>query len=227
MNITSKADRNVGAGLPRQYDAAKSAIAHLIGLRFVARRAHAARGRVADQTSSARRTLNLLRQSPKFNAHRIKLQEEMLTLLAEHTRAWIDGQRNIGRSLMELAPVFDAATTSQQRFEVLNINVADRRDIESGQTGLIMLVLAHGLEDSAMHRRDQFIDNPMHEAINIEMMRVMFDTPAGIAATEQVFAEERAPGGLLHKLGLHFDRAEGMRTSRAPKLALVEGGENV
>ncbi|SFM64436.1 hypothetical protein [Rugamonas rubra] len=112
-------------------------------------------------------------------------------LLEEMDVLWqqgLDQRSELGSALLELAPDFDLATTPGERFELLNINVADRADIGE-RNGLVMLVAGYVLEDSAERRRQEFNDGPLFNAVHLLIVLKMSATAAGRAATDKIFTE--------------------------------------
>jgi hypothetical protein len=64
-----------------------------------------------------------------------------------------------------------------QRLELLNCNPADRAHLDAPEIGLINLIAVYCVEDSAWHRGDDFNDRPLFNAVNAEIMRVLFKMP--------------------------------------------------
>jgi hypothetical protein len=155
-----------------------------------------------------------------FDRHRLKEANEHLEAMREHQQSIYRAQENLGRIIVELAPRIDAATTMQQRLELLNCNQADCAQLEEPDIGLINLIAVYCVEDSAAHRDDEFRDRPLFNAVNAEMMRVMFRTPEGRAASQPIFDEMFAPGGLLHGVPTYYRQPDGTMKRKAPSLVL-------
>lgn len=126
---------------------------------------------------------------------------------------------SIGRYLINVAPEFDAATTLEERCEILNVNVADRADLLP-EHGLVEIVNIYGLEDSAFYRNSIWKSGPLFEAINGEIMRVMFKTPEGRAKSKQLTDELFAPGGLFYGVPTYYQQPDGAMLRKAPALTV-------
>ena len=118
-----------------------------------------------------------------------------------HWRAQLERRRVLGRELLEMAPAFDAATTLEQRLDLLNVNVADRADIRPG-AGLVLIIAGHCLEDSAARRRDEYSDGPLFNSVHLEIVITMASTAVGRAATDKIMTDLFGTLGVKPKLQL-------------------------
>ncbi len=138
--------------------------------------------------NNARRAAVRLEAGTPFDQARATRFRQRLDELEVLRRQGLDQRSELGRALLELAPDFDLATTPLERFELLNINVADRADIGE-RNGLVILVAGYVLEDSAERRRQEFNDGPLFNAVHLLIILKMSATAAGRAATDKIFTE--------------------------------------
>lgn len=172
--------------------------------------------------SAARRTRKRLVDGP-FNSHRIEQLDAWIADSTEFMRTLKRTQEAIGRSLIDLAPSIDMRTTLDERLDLLNCNRADRAELyklDEPDLGMVHLMAVYCVEDSAEHRNDEWNDRPLHTAVNAEMHRVMFRTPEGKAASEGLFDELFAPGGMFEKVPKYFQQADGTMLRQAPPLTV-------
>lgn len=203
-----------GEGKSRPHDAPKSIVAQLLHLRRSARTLQVVCNSFHARMNSARRALQLTELTGD-TALRLSRQADV-DILRLQSRACTEQARSIGRMLMDLAPRFDAATSADDRFSILNINVADRHAIEPEDMGFVTLVLAHGLEDSAFYRGTEIINSPLHNCLSAEMIRVMTQTDAGRKATADAIEENRAAGGIFARLDAIFAEKERIALGGGP-----------
>lgn len=165
-----------------------------------------------------RRAVLRLEAQP-FNKHRVEqLRVEVQEI--EKVRDEVQKiQRGLGQALIGMAPEFDAATTFEQRCDLLNVNVADRAQLPAN-CGLIHMASVYRLEDSATNRSSNRF-GPLFAAIQEHMEHVMFTTPAGQAAMDKMWEKLTEPGGLFQGLPIYDKADDGSMVRRPPKLALV------
>ncbi|MBC7859513.1 MAG: hypothetical protein H7Z39_12210 [Burkholderiaceae bacterium] len=125
----------------------------------------------------------------------------------------------MGRFLIDGAREFDMATTLEQRFELLNTNVADRAAVPAG-AGLVDLLFVYCAEDSAAHRGDQWNDAPMGNAMRWAVLDGMANTPKGREASTKLFGELFAPGGLFYGAPTYYQHPDGTMLRQAPALVV-------
>lgn len=166
-----------------------------------------------------RRAILRLEASP-FNKHRVeqlRIEVREVEKVRDEAR---EAQRGLGEALIGMAPEFDAATTFEQRCDLLGVNVADRAQLPA-DCGLVHMALAYGLEDSAAGRSLPHKSGPLCGAIQAHMNHVMFTTPAGRAAMDGMWKELTGPGGLFQGLPIYDQTADGTMVRRPPNLMLV------
>lgn len=169
--------------------------------------------------SMGKRTRARMEKSP-FNHVRIAaLNVEIADVERERDVLW--GQRNIlGAALIELAPFIDEITTMQERLELLNCNLADRSDLSEPDIRMMLLMGAYCVEDSAEHRGEDWNNRPLHSAVNAEMHRVMFDTPEGRVASDQMFDKLFAPGGMFEAVPRLYRLPDGTIIRQGPPVTV-------
>ncbi len=138
--------------------------------------------------NNARRAAVRLEAGTPFDQARAARLRSLLEELDVLWQQGLDQRSELGRALLELAPDFDLATTPVERFELLNINVADRAGIGE-RNGLVMLVAGYVLEDSAERRRQEFNDGALFNAVHLEIIIQMSSTIEGQAATNKAMVD--------------------------------------
>lgn len=166
-----------------------------------------------------RRAVLRLEAQP-FNKHRVEqLRVEVQEI--EKVRDEVQKiQRGLGQALIGMAPEFDAATTFEQRCDLLGVNVVDRAQLPA-DSGLVHIASAYGLEDSAAGRSLPHKSGPLCAAIQTHMHHVMFTTPEGREAMDKMWEKLTEPGGLFQGLPIYDKADDGSMVRRPPKLALV------
>jgi hypothetical protein len=196
-----------------------SPVAAFLRLRRNARRVHQSLAKANTLLRVGSRRRLALEKSP-FNVARVQALDNGVKEINAACKELREIQEFYGRSLIDLAPWIDGTTTMTQRLELLNCNPADRAEIEEEDAGMVVLMAAYCVEDSAEHRNDEWNDRPLHAAVNAEMHRVMFRTPEGKAASSKLFDELLAPGGLLEGLPRYFQQPDGSFKRQAPPLTV-------
>ncbi|MET3132897.1 hypothetical protein AAKU55_003178 [Oxalobacteraceae bacterium GrIS 1.11] len=172
--------------------------------------------------TAARRAAKKLELASPFNANRVALLRADADEIEPRYRRAAAMQREMGAILISGAPELDAATTLDQRFELLNTNVADRAAVPAG-TGLVDLVFVYCVEDSAAHRGEDWHDAPMGNAARWAVFDKMSNTPEGEAAMDKLWDEATAPGGLFQCLPMYHEQPDGSMRRAPPRLTLISG----
>lgn len=203
------------------YDAYKevSPLTEFIVIRHFVRANDARMKRLWAEEKRVRKLLERLAWSP-FNKHRIEQVNEYVAAVAELRKLARSAEQRLGRIVIDVALRIDAATTMEQRLELLNCNPADRADLIEPDIGLVELISVHCVEDSAAHRADEFNNRPLHSAVWAEIIRSMRDTPEGRAASARFMDEALAPGGLLYGVRTGHLQPDGVLKLQAPALVL-------
>lgn len=156
------------------------------------RRSIRQRQAILNQATATRTTL--LRLARKLDAGSPFDQARAATYRARHAamdplwHAELDHRRELGRELLAMAPQFDAATTFEQRLELLNVNVADRADIRPG-AGLSLLIAGHYAEDSAARRGEHHQSGALFKSVQLEIIVTLTSTAEGRAAADKVMVD--------------------------------------
>jgi hypothetical protein len=167
----------------------------------------------------AKRAAKRLEGSP-FDRHRLQEMEKHVEALKACWRVSRECQQALGCIIIDMAPRIDAMTTMEQRLELLNCNPVDTGELPEPDIGLVELIGVYCVEDSAAHRHDEFNDRPLHAAVNAEIIRVMRETREGRAASEKIFDEAFAPGGIFHGVSTYYRQPDGTMKRKAPALVV-------
>ncbi|AXE96117.1 hypothetical protein CUJ90_28245 [Paraburkholderia terricola] len=199
------------SGVPPTFGGIGSFIALM---RRTLRRNLAALDRRADEAWRIRAEAQTLKDtgSNPFHAGRILKLEERADKLDAHRAALSASIRECGYMLADAAPQIDAITTLAERCDLLNVNVADRAWL-SDADGVVSILFAHALEDSAERRHCEFNDGPLFNALRRVMMDFL-DTPGGQAASNSLFE----PGGMFEWLPFYRQNPDGTVTRVPPPL---------
>ncbi len=155
-----------------------------------------------------------------FNAHRAESIRIELRKMDKQCDELGEVWRGVGAALVGMAPEFDAATTFEQRCDLLGVNVVDRAQLPA-DSGLVHIASAYGLEDSAAGRSLPHKSGPLCAAIQTHMHHVMFTTPEGREAMDKMWEKLTEPGGLFQGLPIYDKADDGSMVRRPPKLVLV------
>jgi hypothetical protein len=117
---------------------------------------------------------------------------------------------------MDTSAFIDAATTLADRCELLNINVADRDELTE-EDGIAKLIFLHGLEDSAMYRKQDYLDRPLNNALRWVFMDFLTETPEGRKVGDSLFEA----GGMFEFLPVYKQRPDGTMERCPPPLRLA------
>lgn len=197
----------------------KSIITEFLVTRYLARQMDSTLQNCWSILWPGRRMVVKLLERP-FNEHRAeKIRIELRALDAECDLA-ADAQRQLGEALVKMAPEFDAATTFEQRCELLGVNAVDRAQLPA-DSGLVHIASAYGLEDSAAGRSLPHKSGPLCAAIQAHMNHVMFTTPEGRKAMDEMWERMAAPGGIFQGLPIFDETGDGSMVRRPPNLTLV------
>lgn len=196
-----------------------SPIAEFFRIRLMARSAHDAEAGYNIQLRLMQRARARLAAAP-FNTHRVAQLDAHISDIKAEFKIVRDHMRDIGSFLIDLAPAIDAITTLDQRLELLNCNHADRSRIDEPDLGMVMLMAAYCVEDSAEHRNDEWNDRPLHTCVNAEMHHVMFHTAEGRELSDKLFDGLFAPGGMFEGMPKYYRQADGTMLRQASPLTV-------
>jgi hypothetical protein len=169
--------------------------------------------RGVDEAWRVRAEVQMLKDhSNPFDAERIRKLEQRADELDAQSGALREAMRRYGYLLVDAAPQIDATTTLAERCDLLNVNVADRIGL-SEDDGVVTILFAHALEDSAERRRCEFKDGPLFHAL-LRVMMDFLDTPQGQAAGNTLFE----PGGMFEWLPWYRVSSDGSMTHMRPPL---------
>lgn len=134
--------------------------------------------------------------------------QDILASFAIHERsrqAWLSdlrgearaGMAHLGRQLVQAAPYIDAATTIEDRCDILNVNRA-HRTFSGRSPGLLVLILHLDIEDSALTVGAQFKNGPLFRCLIAHVGSWLAKHPGDEAR------DAEPPGSLFHRDGLYF-----------------------
>lgn len=163
---------------------------NLFMIRTTIRRRVAAQDELVRMKDALRRKAKKLEDASPLNAIvAMGLRDTATHLQSEFDALYPVPLMEYGAMLMRAAPYIDHVTTLQERCEALNVNIADRGELTE-KDGIIEIIFAHALEDSAEHRRsDHNFDKPLFRALAPAFIDFMRSTPEGRAATDRVFED--------------------------------------
>lgn len=164
-----------------------------------------------------RRARQLKACGSPFYAGRIAELEQTDSAIHKGTESIRAKLKAWGYLLTDIAHVLDSCTTLAQRCDLLNVNTADRGDLTESD-GLVQIIFAHGLEDSAEHRGKDFKEGAMFEALHLVLMDFLTNTEEGKALGESLFEE----GGLFESIATYTKDNDGNLKPLPPKLSLVK-----
>ncbi|MDB5788217.1 hypothetical protein [Caballeronia mineralivorans] len=182
-------------------------------LRRVLRQTKSAISRDSDKARRIRAEAKALKDSGNpFHAERIRKLKARAEKLDAHQEALWKSLRHYGYLLVDAAPQIDAASTLSERCDLLNVNLADRAGLTDAD-GVVSILFAHALEDSAERRGCEFNDGPLFHALRLVMMDFL-DTPQGQAASNSLYE----PGGMFEWMPLCSENPDGTLTRIPPAL---------
>lgn len=163
---------------------------NLFQVRLTIRRRVAAQDEMHRLTRALERKAKLLELGSPMDAHVAQgLHDASEALRTEFNAMYPTKITAYGKLIMDMAIYIDHVTTLQERCEALNVNIADRAELTE-KDGIIEIIFAHGLEDSATHRRsDHNWDKPLFRVLAPAFIDFMHSTPEGRAAADQAFED--------------------------------------
>lgn len=157
-----------------------------------------------------------------FDQNRIKDRELAAKDLRKHASECRHALKDLGRALIDVAPVIDSVLTLAQRCDILNVNVADRTGL-SDEDGIVQLVYLKGLEDSAEHRDQDFKDAPLNNAMTLVFIDFLCNHPEGRKLGDSLFE----PGGLFEGVPKYRQLPNGSMERMPPRLRVVGSSESI
>ncbi|RDK01623.1 hypothetical protein [Paraburkholderia lacunae] len=204
-------------------DKTKDAFELIIRVRRTLRSAARARARLHDDRRHIERQARVLKAGGNpFDKARIRKLHNMVRELDPRFRELREKSNELARLLMHAAPIIDACTTLNERCEVLNVNIADREGLEES-TGIVHIVFAHGLEDSAERRREDCKGGPLFYAMQLVFLDFLCDTPNGRALGASLFK----PGGMFGGAPKYTRHTDGTILRNPPSLCIVNATGDV
>lgn len=157
-----------------------------------------------------------------FDRNRIHDHESAAKDLRKNSSECRQVLKDLGRVLMDVAPMIDSVLTLAQSCDLLNINVADRAGL-SDEDGIIQLIYLKGLEDSAEHRGQDLKDAPLHNAMALVFIDFLCNHTEGRKLGDSLFQ----PGGLFEAVPKYRQLPDGSMERMAPRLRVVGDSESI
>ena len=175
----------------------------------------------ADQAANRRdqREARKLREAGNpFLVRRAEKLEADVNSRSVTLRRYRKSMVNIGRELMQLAPLIDAAVPQPLLLDLLSVNRADRHRV-SPEDGIVAIAFINGLENSAMYRGSSFNEGPLAQAYTAFMHHeLVHNEQLKRAADEHLFGK----GGMFEFLPTYQLASSGEMVRQPPKLRLAD-----
>lgn len=155
-------------------------------------------------------------QNSPFNAARISSELESAEYFQKRIEIIRESIFKLGQILVNAAPTVDAATTLEQRCDILNINRADRGKIKHGSR-LIDLIFVDRLEDSAV-KRSEYENGPLYELAFSVFSDFLMNHPEGRKLGDSLFE----PGGMFEGVPMYKMAADGTMVRQPPRLRVIQ-----
>ncbi|WP_429497093.1 hypothetical protein ACQUFY_04555 [Robbsia andropogonis] len=174
----------------------------------------------------ARRTAKLLDAESPFNKSRAEKIRSDATICDEHRKGMKAMQQAIGRTLINIGCELDEQLTFDAMCDLLEVNQVDRKEIRdcdyTDKRDFMTIASIFGYDHSATFREkgQQSKTGTVYWAINREVLRVMFDTPEGREASDRLWKDALAPGGLFYGLPVYYQQADGSMARKSADLTV-------
>jgi hypothetical protein len=164
-----------------------------------------------------RRQARILRErASPFDSARILAREAAAAQVTTACEPMRGSLKECGRLFAAAAPMIDAGTTLAQRCEILNVNTADRADLNESD-GLIKIIYLHGLEDSAANRKAEDKNGPLFQASQLVFIDFLMNHEEGRKLGDSLFQ----PGGMFADVPTFRQAADGTMKRQPPRLHVV------
>jgi hypothetical protein len=208
---------NAPPTIPQYRPTAKDFLLFLIMARRDIRKTVQALSSKREEAQQCRRKARVLKQrGGPFDAARIALLERMADDISDGCKPLTENLKQSGMFLAEVAPLFDAGTTLAQRCEILGVSVVDR-DVLTEADGLHQIVFAHGLEDSASSRGEDWKNGPLFQALSRVFMDFLLNSEEGKRLGDSLFET----GGMFADVPMYTRAPDGTITRQPPRLRSV------
>lgn len=126
--------------------------------------------------------------------------------------------RRIGQKLVQCAPEIDAHIPQALQMDLLNVNPVDRSDVPADD-GIVKIVFAWGLENSAEHRDDDWKNSPMFRAVHEAFMHEMIHNKELKERTDDMLF---GPGGMFEFVPRYQEQSNGTMKRMPPRLRIAD-----
>jgi len=165
-----------------------------------------------------RKVRKLKEQANPFNHARITSLEAEEEISRQGRHEYSTAIKEAANLLIHLSKLITQLTTLEERFDMLNVNIADRNVCDkTDDTSIVAIAAEYGLEDSAMHRGSDWKKGQLAHAFNKVFIDFLCNTPEGKAMGKTLFE----PGGLLESVPTYQTQLDGTIKRMPPKLRVV------
>ncbi len=167
---------------------------------------------------------NLRARGCQLADRRAKVMERDAALHEENSRRLREHLQGVGAKLFYCADAINANIQQDVLLDLLNVNPVDRSDVEPAD-GIVEIVYARALENSAENRNSEWNNSPMFQAAHFHFFKVMDRAPeVRKAMDERLFGR----GGLLEFVPKMVLQPDGSLKRMPPPLRIadpaVDGG---
>lgn len=125
---------------------------------------------------------------------------------------------DIGQRVLDVGSTIDAFVPQSVLLDLLNVNVVDRRGINASD-GLVEIVYAHGLENSAEHRNKDWNGSPLFRAVSERAMKEMIDNDQ---LRSRMHEKLFGAGGMFEFLPTYSQQPDGSMKRNPPNLRIAD-----
>jgi len=166
-----------------------------------------------------RKARKLKDQAHPFDHARIASLDAKAEMLQQEAHEYSTEIKEAANLLIQLSKLITPLTTLEERFDMLNVNIADRDVCDrTDDTSIVALAAVYGLEDSAMHRGSDWKKGQLAHAFNEVFIDFLCNTQEGKVVGKTLFE----PGGLLESVPMHQTQPDGTLKRMPPRLRVVQ-----
>lgn len=179
-----------------------------------------------------KRAAKKLRAASPFNKARADQTEAQATDLEDVRKTSFRLRESLGRMLIDIGKELDRTLSFDQICDLLEVNSLEREEIRSTNLtedrDFMIIASVFGYDHSATYRAPDHVrrDGVVYWSIQWEIMRVMFDTPEGRKASDEVWQKALEPGGPLYGMPTYYQDADGSMVRKSPDLIVHDADGN-
>lgn len=187
----------------------------LVDLRHTARLTVSILDRYSRAIRMGMRQVRLLRQSDDpFALRQADVHEKRVHSTDAEARGLREHLQDIGDSLFAHAPFIDRYVPRDLLLDLLNVNRQDRHALGDAD-GVVMIVFAHGLENSVEGRGKDVMDSPLFRACHVSFLRKLATDHDLQGATDEILFGH---GGVLEFAPRYATQPGGVLVRQPPRL---------